>query len=54
MSEENKREKEEMMREVEKERSEKEDIEKTANEILQYIENNPDATKQEIISSLSE
>lgn len=54
LSEDNKREKEEMKKELEKEKIEKKDIEDTANEILEYIDKNPDATKEEIISSLSE
>lgn len=54
MSEENKREKEEMKMELEKEKKEKKDIEDTANEILEYLDKNPEATSKEIISSLSE
>lgn len=47
LSEENKREKEEM-------KKDKEEMEGAINEILEYIDKNPEATKEEITSSLSE
>ena len=54
----NKREKEEMQKELEKEKNEKEDILNTANEIIDFLEkqniNIPQETEDKLISSLSE
>lgn len=54
LSEENKREKAEMKKELENEKQDKKEIEETANEIIQYLEKNPNATKEDIISSLQD